>query len=103
MASHGKAPANAERAAVVHVVWELQEEADISGARLAREAGLERVYLQRRLRGEVAFSVEDLAALAGPLGVTQDDIMQRAAHVLSDLTYHRGDDQGSEIARHVSK
>lgn len=74
-----------ERLAVLHVVWELQEEADISGARLAREAGLERVYLQRRLRGEVSFSVEDLAALAVPLGVSYDDILLRAAHVLRDL------------------
>lgn len=75
-----------ERQAVLHVVWELQEEADVSATRLAREAGMGRVYLQRRLRGEVPFSLEDLVELAGPLGVSYDDIAQRTAHVLRDLT-----------------
>jgi transcriptional regulator with XRE-family HTH domain len=83
MRRHHSSP---ERDAVLHVVWELQEEADISGTRLAREAGLERVYLQRRLRGEVAFSLEDLVLLAPPLGVTTEDVLQRAARVLRDLT-----------------
>lgn len=89
MASRGKAPASSERAAVLHVMWELQQEADISGAQLAREAGMGRVYLQRRLRGEVAFSVEDLAHLAQPLGVSYEDISRRVEHVLGDLNYHR--------------
>jgi transcriptional regulator with XRE-family HTH domain len=74
-----------ERQAVLRVIWELQQEADISAAALAREAGLGRLYVQRRLRGEVDFSLHDLLALAGPLGVTYEDIAARTAHVLHDL------------------
>lgn len=75
-----------EREAVLRAVWELQEEAEISGAALARESGLGRVYLQRRLRGQVSFSLEDLAAIASPLGVTRDEILTRTGHVLDHLT-----------------
>jgi transcriptional regulator with XRE-family HTH domain len=80
-------PMNSQHAAVLRVVWELQEEAEISGRQLARETGLGRVYLQRRLRGEVAFSIQDLDTLAAPLGVTREAIMERVQHVLNDRTH----------------
>ncbi len=46
-----------------------------SQARLAVELGWSKVYLSRRLTGEVALSVGDVEAIAGKLGVPLAKLM----------------------------
>jgi transcriptional regulator with XRE-family HTH domain len=74
-----------EQAAVLRVIWELQEEVGVSAAELARESHLGRMYVHRRLHGEVGFSVEDLLHLAQPLGVTHDELLARVTRALDAL------------------
>jgi transcriptional regulator with XRE-family HTH domain len=55
-----------------HVAAEVRAElgrAKVSSSELARRLGRSHSYLYRRLNGEVAFDVADLAAIAAELGV----------------------------------
>lgn len=65
-------------AAVSDVVRRLLEERGMSGNQLAKASGLEQTGLARKLRGAVAFTLDDLAAIAPVLGVKVADIIEWA-------------------------
>jgi transcriptional regulator with XRE-family HTH domain len=80
-----------ERVAVLNMIWELQEEAGISAAQLARESGMGQMYLHRRLTGQVGFNVEDLLAVAAPLHIDPQVLLSRALHLTEDAHNHPHD------------
>ena len=49
----------------------------VSGVKLAELIGRSQVYISRRLRGEVAFDVEDLALVADALDVAVADLLPK--------------------------
>jgi transcriptional regulator with XRE-family HTH domain len=53
--------------------------AKISSSELARRLGRSHSYLYRRIRGEVAFDVEDLSAIATELDVPVSRFIKTAA------------------------
>lgn len=59
-------------------VRRLVEERGLSGNKLAKEAGLEQTSVAAKLRGAVAFSLRDLAAIAPVLGVKVEEIIEWA-------------------------
>jgi transcriptional regulator with XRE-family HTH domain len=49
----------------------------MSGVKLAQQIGKSQVYVSRRLRGEVAFDVMDLALVAEALGISVTDLLPK--------------------------
>ncbi|MDG4756311.1 helix-turn-helix transcriptional regulator [Micromonospora sp. WMMD710] len=50
----------------------------ISASKLARTLGMTQSYLARRMSGDTAFDVDDLARIANVLGVTVVDLLPSA-------------------------
>ncbi|TIH33797.1 XRE family transcriptional regulator [Subtercola vilae] len=64
---------------VARAIATLQAQTGISHAELVRHCGFSHTYYYKRLRGDEAFDLDDVANLAAPLGVTLVELMELAA------------------------
>jgi DNA-binding Xre family transcriptional regulator len=64
--------------AVSAQVRKLLEERGISGNQLAKAAGLEQTTVARKLRGVLAFTLNDLDDICSTLGVKKSDLIEWA-------------------------
>lgn len=68
-------PVSGTRDAVAHAVREAMREKNISGRALAERLGMKQSVFSRRMCGDVAFDVDELAEIAAQLDVSLDTLV----------------------------